>query len=109
MENVKNYLKLMRVKHYLKNFLIFVPLIFSMNLFNTNLVLRTILAFIAFCLVASAIYIINDIRDIEKDKLHPIKKNRPLASGAISKKSAIILLVLLFILALIITSIYIYI
>ena len=91
------YLKLMRVKHYIKNLLIFIPLIFSKNLFNIDLLLTTFLGFIVFSLVASIIYIINDIKDIEKDKLHPIKKNRPLASGKVSLNESYILITILLI------------
>ncbi len=82
------YLELMRPKHYIKNFLIFLPLIFSKNLGNVNLLLKVILAFLAFNFAASFVYIINDIKDVEKDKLHEKKKNRPIASGRISIKKA---------------------
>lgn len=95
MKKIKQYLKLMRVKHYLKNALIFLPLIFSGNIINLNKLTNCIIGFIVFSLVASAVYVINDIRDIEKDRNHPIKKNRPLASGAVSKREAIILLLIL--------------
>ncbi len=101
MEKVKNYIKLIRVKHYIKNLLIFLPLIFSGNFFNFNMLLLTIIEFIAFCLAASSIYIINDLMDYEKDKLHPIKKNRPIASGKIKKSEAkfcvLILILLIFV------------
>lgn len=85
---MKNYLKLIRAKHWLKNGLVFLPLFFSSNLLNTSLLIPCILSFIAFSFTASIVYIINDINDIEKDKNHPIKKNRPLASGTISIKTA---------------------
>ncbi len=92
---MKNYLKLIRVKHWLKNFLVFVPLFFSMNLFHLDKVLLTIGAFFIFCISSSIVYIINDINDVEKDRLHPIKKKRPLASGKISIASAISLCIFL--------------
>ena len=69
-------------------YLIFLPLIFSKNLGNVNLLLKVILAFLAFNFAASFVYIINDIKDVEKDKLHEKKKNRPIASGRISIKKA---------------------
>ena len=97
MEKIKNYLKLIRVKHYIKNVLIFVPLIFSglyNNLFNLYI---TILGFILFSLSSSIIYVINDICDIDKDKLHEIKKNRPLPSGKVSIKEAYSIILILFI------------
>lgn len=94
---MKDYIKLMRVKHYIKNFLIFFPLVFNKSIFNGKLFFATLLAFFAFSLVASTIYIINDIRDKEKDKQHPKKKNRPIASGRVSVKGAIILAIILLI------------
>ena len=84
---MKKYLKLIRVKHWIKNCLIFLPLIFSREINKTNIIL-TILGFISFSLASSIIYIINDIRDKEKDKNHPTKKNRPIAAGTISIPSA---------------------
>ena len=95
---MKNYLKLLRVKHWLKNCLIFLPAFFSINILNTNIILTTFFAFIIFCLSSSIIYILNDMNDIEKDRNHPIKKNRPLASGAISKKQAMVVITILVIL-----------
>lgn len=99
MKKLKNYLKLMRVKHYLKNFLVFAPLLFSGNFFEGNYFINTILSFIAFSFIASVVYIVNDIRDVEKDKLHPVKKNRPIASGNVTKVEGIILAIILFIIA----------
>jgi decaprenyl-phosphate phosphoribosyltransferase len=92
---MKKYLKLMRVKHYIKNILIFLPLFFSQNLFNESLAIKTIISFLSFCLMSSCVYIFNDINDIEKDKKHPIKKSRPIASGEISKRNGIILFFIL--------------
>ncbi len=99
MKKLKNYLKLIRIKHYLKNFLVFTPLLFSGNFFRGDYLLNTLLAFIAFSFTASVVYIINDIRDVEKDKLHPIKKNRPIASGKVSKIEGIVLAIILLIIA----------
>lgn len=89
------YLKVMRVKHYLKNLLVFFPIIFSGMFFNYNLLFKSSIGFIAFSLLSSIIYILNDLKDIEKDRKHPIKKKRPIASGEISKKEAIILMIVL--------------
>jgi 4-hydroxybenzoate polyprenyltransferase len=86
---------LLRVKQWYKNLLVFVPLIFAGNLFSEKLILLTLLGFVALCLVSSLNYVINDFVDIEKDKNHPEKKNRPLASGKISKSLAVILMVIL--------------
>jgi len=101
---IKNYIKLARPNHYVKNILLFFPLVFSGNLLNKDLFLTTLLGFFAFSFVASAIYIINDIFDAEKDNLHPVKRKRPIASGAISKKSGFIFLIFLLILALLINT-----
>lgn len=90
---MKNYLKLMRVHHYLKNVLIFLPLVFSQNLFDLPLLKKTILGFLSFSILSSIVYIINDIQDVEKDRKHPTKCKRPIASGAVSVKEAYILAV----------------
>lgn len=92
---MKKYIKLIRAKHWLKNGLIFLPIFFSLNLFNLNYFLTGLLAFIVFCFTSSIVYILNDMSDIEKDKLHPVKKFRPLASGEVSKKQAYIVMLLL--------------
>lgn len=89
------YLKLIRIKHYLKNLLVFLPAIFSGMLFDVNIFLRAVIMFLTFSFTSSIIYVINDINDIESDRKHPIKKNRPLASGKISKTKAIITICIL--------------
>ena len=90
---MKNYLKLLRVEQWVKNLFVFAPLFFSGKITNVDLFTKSIFAFFVFSFAASIIYIINDYSDIESDKKHPEKRNRPLASGAISKKSAKIILV----------------
>ena len=96
---MKYYLKLLRVKHYIKNFLIFAAIIFSGQMINPKKLTDCIVGFVVFCLVSSIVYIINDIKDKNKDALHPQKRNRPIASGAISVKAAIITAVICFVLA----------
>lgn len=96
---MKNYIKLMRPQHYIKNFLIFFPLIFSGQFFNLEKLASTLFAFLAFSFCASVVYIINDINDKEKDCLHEKKKNRPIASGSVSVKNAIIFAILLFLIS----------
>ena len=81
-------LRLLRVKHYIKNGLIFLPLFFAKRISAVDLVAESLIAFAVFCLLSSAVYIINDIRDAEKDRNHPTKCNRPIASGAIGKRTA---------------------
>ena len=95
---MKDCIKLMRVKHWIKNFLIFLPLFFNKQIFSMKLAYCAI-AFIAFSLLASVIYINNDLKDIEEDKKHPTKKNRPLASGRVSKKTAVIMMIVLLLLS----------
>ncbi|WP_018675550.1 decaprenyl-phosphate phosphoribosyltransferase [Riemerella columbina] len=85
---MKNFLKLIRVKQWIKNLFVFVPLFFSGQITNLDLFYKSIFAFVVFSLTASTIYIINDYSDIESDRKHPKKKFRPLASGAISKSTA---------------------
>lgn len=85
---MKHILKLMRIKHYIKNLFVFIPLIFSYSFVKMDLVGNSLLAFVAFSLTSSIVYILNDIVDVEKDRLHPKKKNRPIASGAVSVPKA---------------------
>jgi len=86
---MKKYLKLLRVEQWVKNLFVFVPLFFSGNIKNVDLLTKSIFAFIIFSLAASIVYILNDYNDIEADSKHPEKRKRPLASGAISKSKAI--------------------
>lgn len=96
---MKNYLKLLRIKHWIKNGLVLLPLFFGKNIFNLNKISSVLIAFIIFSFISSIVYIINDINDIEADRNHPKKKNRPLASGKVSIKNAILVLILLMILS----------
>ena len=96
---MNKYIKPLRVKHYIKNLLVFVPLFFSKQIFDSGKIVNAILGFISFSMISSAIYIINDYRDIEKDRNHPVKKNRPLASGAIGKNQALVAMLICCLLA----------
>lgn len=89
---IKNLIILLRPKHWAKNLFLYIPLFFSGNLFRFDKLEELTLGFMAFSLTASAVYILNDSRDIEKDRLHPIKMNRPLAAGRITLTSAFILM-----------------
>lgn len=91
------YIKLLRPMDWAKNLFLFIPLFFSGDLFHWDLYSRLFMGFLAFCCIASSIYIINDYRDIEDDKKHPEKFKRPLASGAVSKIAAITICLLLII------------
>jgi 4-hydroxybenzoate polyprenyltransferase len=88
-------LKSMRPQQWIKNLFVFAPLVFSRNLLVGPLLLKTCEAFVAFCLVSSAHYIFNDLRDIEEDRKHPVKSSRPLASGRLKKGPAVAALVVI--------------
>lgn len=89
------YITLLRPHQYVKNIFIFLPIFFGGQILDTNLLLRVLIAFIAFSLIASSVYIFNDYHDIEEDRKHPEKKYRPLAKGEISKRLAIYLMFIL--------------
>ena len=89
-------IKLMRPHQYIKNIFIFIPLFFALKITDTSLEINAFIAFIAFSLASSSVYILNDYFDIEADKEHPKKRFRPLASGEISRKEGIFLMVALF-------------
>ncbi|MEA3407032.1 MAG: decaprenyl-phosphate phosphoribosyltransferase [Chloroflexota bacterium] len=94
----KSLLRTMRPKQWAKNVFIFAGIFFDAKFFRIQALFRTILAFLLFCLASSAIYLLNDLVDIEKDRSHPVKKNRPLASGALNPltaKGAMLLLLLI--------------
>jgi 4-hydroxybenzoate polyprenyltransferase len=92
---LRNYLRLLRPRQWTKNLAIFAAITFSGELFNFYIFERVFFGFLIFCSLSSAIYIINDMFDVKKDKLHPFKKFRPLAHGDISLISAGILAILL--------------
>ena len=90
------YIKLMRPHHWIKNLFLFLPLFFAGEMFNTEKLLNTAIGFLAFSLMASCIYILNDYKDIDADRKHPVKCKRPLASGIISKQAAIVMCTICF-------------
>jgi 4-hydroxybenzoate polyprenyltransferase len=92
---LQDIVKTMRPKQWLKNVFVFAGLVFDRQLLSLTSFLLTLAAAFLFCLASSMIYIINDLVDIEFDRQHPIKKYRPLASGALSQRSAVIALVVL--------------
>ena len=97
---MKKYFKLCRVNHYIKNGLIFLPLLFAKKMFSLDFI-NVLYGFIAFSLISSVVYIVNDIMDIESDRLHPVKKNRPLASGQVQTNKALVIALFLLGIALI--------
>lgn len=97
---MKKYIKLLRVKHWVKNALILLPMVCSYSFSKENIIM-TILAFLAFSFMASFVYIMNDIRDVEKDRKHPRKMHRPIASGKISIPKATFIAIVIFIVSII--------
>jgi len=83
-------LKTMRPRQWTKNAFVFAALIFDGKLTQVPALLHTLAAFVWFCLLSSAVYIINDLADIEKDRAHPDKRRRPLASGELSPRVAVV-------------------
>jgi len=94
--HVGPYFRLLRVKHYIKNSFIFLPLLFGAQLTSIPALNRSIAAFFGFSLAASSVYILNDYIDIDEDRHHPEKKSRPLASGAVRTVYAFILMAVFF-------------
>jgi decaprenyl-phosphate phosphoribosyltransferase len=92
---MKYYLKLLRPKDWAKNLFLLVPSFFAGEFFVPSRIPHILEGFIAFCFFASSIYIINDYRDIEDDRKHPVKSKRPLASGKVKKPAAIVICVVL--------------
>ncbi len=80
----------MRPKQWMKNGILFAALIFDAKLLNARYLLQTVVGFILFCLISGVVYTINDLVDVEKDRQHPHKRTRPLASGALSIRFAIV-------------------
>ncbi|MEX0602314.1 MAG: decaprenyl-phosphate phosphoribosyltransferase [Bacteroidota bacterium] len=78
------FLTLLRPRQWLKNLFLLAPLIFSRHLFQGDFLLSGLLAFASFCLLSSAVYAVNDVADRESDRLHPLKRGRPVATGTIS-------------------------
>ena len=89
------YLKLLRVHQWLKNMLIFIPLFMSHQFLFAEPLFNTVLAFVAFSLVASSIYVLNDMMDLHQDRRHPTKRSRAFASGAVPVWHGFVLLPLL--------------
>ncbi len=83
------WIRALRPDQWTKNLLVFAGLVFALRLFDPDALLRASIAFAAFSLVSSAVYLGNDVRDLERDRLHPMKRNRPIAAGAIPTGAAL--------------------
>lgn len=88
-------LRLLRPRQWIKNVAVFAPLVFTGQLFNPNLFSVTLLSFLAFCFLSSSSYIINDILDVQRDRLHPFKRLRPIASGRVSESTGFVVSLIL--------------
>ena len=99
---MKDLLILLRPHQWLKNMFIFLPLFFNGQFGNVSLLVKCLWAFVAYCCAASAIYCFNDIWDVEADRKHYKKRLRPIASGAVSKTAAYILMAAMILLSVII-------
>ncbi len=99
-------LRALRPRQWSKNLVVFIGLAFSGEVTNINLLTNAAVAFLCFCCAASAIYLINDVLDRERDKVHPIKCQRAIASGALSPKAAVVCALLLAVAAFLISSQY---
>ncbi|MDD4915228.1 MAG: UbiA family prenyltransferase [Methylococcales bacterium] len=104
MQNIKTWRHVLRVHQWLKNLLLFVPLLASHQLTDPGIWLSVLLAFFSFSLCASTVYIANDLLDLESDRLHPRKRNRPFASGAMPAYVGVLLAPLLLLLSLTLAS-----
>jgi decaprenyl-phosphate phosphoribosyltransferase len=97
MRRLQAYLQIARPHQYVKNGFVWLPLFFGHKLMDPQALAQTLWAFVAFCLAASCVYILNDLKDVNEDRLHPVKKHRPLASGLLTPAQAITFLLLLLI------------
>ena len=91
---LKEALKIIRPQQWVKNLFVFLPLFFNKHLFEIEYLLPTAIVFVAFCAIASSIYCLNDIFDVEADRIHIVKRERPIASGRISKQTAYIIMII---------------
>jgi len=93
MEQIYPLLKLARPHQWIKNLFLFIPIFFAGEIFELNKVLILFFGFLSFCLVSSSVYVLNDFKDIESDRMHPTKKDRPLASGKVKPQIALAMMV----------------
>jgi 4-hydroxybenzoate polyprenyltransferase len=89
MDKLLPLIESLRPRQWTKNLLLFAGLIFSKNLFILSDLWRAAAGFALFCVLSGGLYLFNDVVDLEKDRAHPVKKNRPVASGRLSVKAAI--------------------
>lgn len=97
-------IKLARPGNWVKNIVVLMPVVFSMSMNDTDAWLRAIAAAVAFCFASAFAYILNDIKDMQADQMHPLKKDRPLAAGKLSVKTAFVEAVVFFVVAALIAA-----
>ena len=97
---MNDILRLIRPKQWIKNLFVFLPVFFGGAMLNHTAMIHTFIAFVSFCLAASSVYCLNDIVDAEEDRRHPVKCSRPIASGAITERQAVVMEVVLALLSL---------
>ena len=98
---MKDIIKLLRPYQWLKNLFVFAPVFFNGSVLDMDYLLPSFMVFFSFCMAASSIYCFNDIYDAETDRMHPIKRNRPIASGAVSKNMGYCLMIICLVLSII--------
>lgn len=97
---MKSYFKLLRISHWSKNLFLFLPLFFSGQFIeHADFIANIVIGFLCFSLTASVVYIINDIKDVEEDRLHPEKKHRPFATGDIKIITGLMLAIVLLVIS----------
>jgi 4-hydroxybenzoate polyprenyltransferase len=94
---IKAIIKTMRPRQWTKNVFVLAPLVFDRQLTNPTALSRSLAGMLLFCLISSCVYVLNDIMDVNSDRMHPVKKNRPIASGALPIKGAYFLVAVLLI------------
>lgn len=99
-----HYIKLIRVHHWVKNLFVFIAPFFAGVLLEKATLINCFAGFSAFCFAASAIYIFNDIQDLEADRKHPVKKDRPIAAGKIPIVKAVIVMIILLVVSIVIAT-----
>ena len=104
MNHLNGFVRSLRPEQWIKNLVVFGALVFSKNFTNLPMIETSVLLFALFCLVSSSVYLFNDVIDYEKDRRHPRKSKRPIASGALSRKTAVVVAILLVAIALLIAA-----
>jgi 4-hydroxybenzoate polyprenyltransferase len=102
--NTAELIKLARIRHWVKNIVILIPLLFSKELLSLQSIISAFAVLLGFCLLSSAVYIFNDITDRDRDRSHPVKKNRPIAAGEIAPLNAAVYSAIIMLIGLLITA-----